>query len=255
VELEHRFELPVGVDQAFATLVDIAQVGPCFPGASVTTVRGEEFEGSVKLKVGPMRLHYRGTGRVRDVDAAAHTATIEATGSAGGPTNAAMLVQATASALAPNRTAVDLVTTLSLTGRQADFGRGVMVEVGNRLLSQFADCVAKQLTGKEAGGAQLVEVVDPDEVAAEVVADEQASLRHADPGGHADEHGGAPGDRPVASLAAPVGARPALDDTPTAATRVLQKVIPILSALVGAFLISRLFRRGRKDEDSSTPTG
>ena len=62
-----------------------------------------------------------------------------------------MMVTATATALAPNRTAVDLVTTLSLTGRPAQFGRGVMVDVGNKLIGQFADCVSNKLAGQTAG--------------------------------------------------------------------------------------------------------
>ena len=88
----------------------------------------------------------RGEGQV------AHRAKIEATGNAGGSTStAAMLVTATATALAPNRTAVDLVTTLSLTGRPAQFGRGVMVDVGNKLIGQFADCVSNKLGRPHAG--------------------------------------------------------------------------------------------------------
>ena len=85
-----------------------------------------------------------------------------------------MMVTATATALAPNRTAVELVTTLSLTGRPAQFGRGVMVDVGNKLIGQFADCVSNKLGGHAAGGAELIDVVNPDEVAAEVVGSERA---------------------------------------------------------------------------------
>ncbi len=83
-----------------------------------------------------------------------------------------MLVDASASAVAPNRTAVVLVTTLSITGRSANFGRQAMIDVGNELIGKFADCLSGKLAGRTAGGATLLGVVNPDEVAAEVAADE-----------------------------------------------------------------------------------
>ena len=132
--------------QAWTSLLDMEQVGPCFPGAILDHVEGDEFSGSVKIKLGPIRMTYKGPARIVEKDPVAHRAKIEATGNAGGSTStAAMLVTATATALAPNRTAVDLVTTLSLTGRPAQFGRGVMVDVGNKLIGQFADCVSNKL--------------------------------------------------------------------------------------------------------------
>ena len=171
MELEHRFEVPVGVETAWTSLLDMEQVGPCFPGAILDHVDGDEFSGSVKIKLGPIRMTYKGSARIVEKDPVAHRAKIEATGNAGGSTStAAMMVTATATALAPNRTAVDLVTTLSLTGRPAQFGRGVMVDVGNKLIGQFADCVSNKLGGHTLGGAELIDVVNPDEVAADYVA-------------------------------------------------------------------------------------
>ena len=177
MELEHRFEVPVGIDKAWTALLDMEQVGPCFPGAILDHVDGDEFSGSVKIKLGPIRMTYKGTAKIVEKDEVAHRARIEATGNAGGSTStAAMMVTATATALAPNRTAVDLVTTLSLTGRPAQFGRGVMVDVGNKLIGQFADCVSNKLGRSDsAGGAELVDVVNPDEVAAEYVAPRRRS--------------------------------------------------------------------------------
>ena len=169
MELEHRFELPVGVDKAFASLLDLELVGPCFPGASVDSIDGDEFSGSVKVKIGPIPLNYRGTARFVEKDFANHTAVIEANGSAprSGST-ATMLVHASATAAAPNRTSVVLVTTLAITGRAANFGRQAMIDVGNELIGKFADCVSNKLAGRTMGGATLLGVVNPDEVAAEV---------------------------------------------------------------------------------------
>jgi carbon monoxide dehydrogenase subunit G len=232
VELEHRFEVPVGVEKAWVTLLDIEQVGPCFPGAILDHVEADEFSGSVKIKLGPVRMTYHGTARIVEKDEKAHRARIEATGNAGGATStAAMMVTATATALAPNRTAVDLVTTLSLTGRPAQFGRGVMVDVGNQLIGQFADCVSNKLAGHSLGGAKLIDVTNPDEVAADYVAT-AAPVSAAG--------AGSDGKR-----AAPVE----LNLLSEAATPILKRVVPIVAGAVAVFLLTRLLRRHPKEDD------
>ena len=229
MELEHRFEVPVGVEKAWTALLDMEQVGPCFPGAILDHVDGDEFSGSVKIKLGPIRMTYKGSAKIVEKDPVAHKARIEATGNAGGSTStAAMMVTATATALAPNRTAVDLVTTLSLTGRPAQFGRGVMVDVGNKLIGQFADCVSNKLSGRSAGGAELIDVVNPDEVAAEYVAP-------------------APVTAAVATGPAGQAAPAELNLLSATATPILKRVVPILAGIVALFLVSKLFRRHPKD--------
>jgi len=234
VELEHRFEVPVGVEKAWVTLLDIEQVGPCFPGAILDHVEPDEFSGSVKIKLGPVRMTYHGTARIVEKDEKAHRARIEATGNAGGATStAAMLVTATATALAPNRTAIDLVTTLSLTGRPAQFGRGVMVDVGNQLIGQFADCVSNKLAGHTTGGAKLIDVTNPDEVAADYVATEPAAVAGSAATGGAGKR------------AAPVE----LNLLSEAATPILKRVVPIVASAVALFLLTRLLRRHPKEDD------
>ena len=232
MELEHRFEVPVGVEKAWVTLLDMEQVGPCFPGAILEHVDGDEFSGSVKIKLGPIRMTYKGHARIVEKDEAAHRAKIEATGNAGGSTStAAMLVTATATALAPNRTQVDLVTTLSLTGRPAQFGRGVMVDVGNKLIGQFADCVSNKRAGHDAGGAELVDVTNPDEVAADYVAPAAPA-----PVGAAGVQGGAS-----------QGAGE-LDLWSATATPILKRVVPIVAGIIVLFLVRTLFKRHPKQQ-------
>jgi uncharacterized protein len=235
VELEHRFEVPVGVEKAWTTLLDMEQVGPCFPGAILDHVEGDDFSGSVKIKLGPIRMTYKGHATIVEKDPVLHRAKIEATGNAGGSTStAAMLVTATATALAPNRTAIELVTTLSLTGRPAQFGRGVMVDVGNKLIGQFADCVSNKLAGQAAGGAKLVDVVNPDEVAAEVVSSERAVAA-----------GG-----PPLQAAAPSSQTPRANEVnimSTAGVPVLKRVLPIVLGVVGLVLLVKFLKRGKRE--------
>ncbi len=235
MELEHRFEVPVGVEKAWTTLLDMEQVGPCFPGAILEHVDGDEFSGSVKLKLGPIRMVYKGAAKIVEKDPVLHRAKIEATGNAGGSTStAAMLVTATATALAPNRTAVDLVTTLSLTGRPAQFGRGVMVDVGNKLIGQFADCVSTKLAGRTAGGAELIEVTNPDEVAADVLAGEQRATTTL----VGTPYAAGPGQQ-----YAPAKSTEPVNLLQTAGAPVLKRVLPIILGVIALVLLRKLLRR------------
>jgi carbon monoxide dehydrogenase subunit G len=145
VELQHSFSVPVRVDQAWAVLVDIEQVAPCMPGAALDTVDGDEFTGSVKVRLGPIGLTYKGKARFVEKDEIAHRAVIDAQGKdARGNGTASATVTAT---LHPqdDGTRVEVNTDLAITGKPAQFGRGVMADVGNKLIGQFADCLAGKL--------------------------------------------------------------------------------------------------------------
>lgn len=178
MELEHRFDLPVGIEQAWATLTDVNVVAACFPGAHLDKVEGDTFSGSLKFKAGPVRLSYKGTARFVEKDARAHTATLEATGTEGPGSGGTVMATLKAVPLSPSSTQVDVVTTLSLTGRPAQFGRPLMVEVGNRHIGQFADAVSTKLVGRGTGGAELLDVENPDAIAA----DRERALQAADAG-------------------------------------------------------------------------
>jgi uncharacterized protein len=248
VELEHRFEVPVGIETAWETLLDMNKVGPCFPGATLDTVDGDNFTGSVKIKLGPIQLVYKGKAKIVEKDAAAHRAKIEATGNAArSASTAAMLVTATATALSPSRTAVDLVTTLSITGRPAQFGRGVMVEVGNKLIGQFADSVSQQLVGRAAGGAELVDVTIPEEIAAEATGQEPDAeiAKAAAIGTVAREPIGA------RRVAAPTREAAPINLIESAGAPVLKRLIPLVVGIVGLFLLRKLL--SKKKNSSPTP--
>jgi carbon monoxide dehydrogenase subunit G len=142
----------VDVDRAWAVLVDIEQVAPCMPGAALDTVDGDEFTGSVKVRLGPIGITYKGKARFVEKDQVAHRAVIDAQGKdARGNGTASATVTAT---LHPqdDGTRVEVNTDLAITGKPAQFGRGVMVDVGNKLIGQFADCLAGKLA-KPAGPA------------------------------------------------------------------------------------------------------
>jgi carbon monoxide dehydrogenase subunit G len=147
VELTHRFTVPAPVEETWATFNDIEGVAGCFPGATVTSVEGDTFQGSCKVKLGPIALVYNGSGTFLDKDESNHSMKIEAKGKdKRGNGTAGANVSATMTANGDS-TDVVVVTDLAITGKPAQFGRGVMQDVSDKLLGQFVACVEKKLGG------------------------------------------------------------------------------------------------------------
>jgi uncharacterized protein len=163
MRLEHEFAVPVPVDEAWRVLLDIERVAPCLPGATVERVEGDTVSGSVKVKVGPVTVTYRGTAKFEEKDEAGHRVVLAG---AGKETRGAGTARATVTGTLTERhdggdpgTRVSVVTDLTVTGRPAQFGRGVLAEVGGKLIGQFAACLSERLAADErtadttAGGA------------------------------------------------------------------------------------------------------
>jgi carbon monoxide dehydrogenase subunit G len=153
VQLENSFTVPVPIDEAWRVLLDIERIAPCMPGAALDSVTGDDFTGRVKVKLGPINLTYQGKASFIEKDEAAHKAVIDGRGKdQRGNGTAAALITAQLKAEG-DTTRVDVLTDLNITGRPAQFGRGVMTDVGNKLLGQFADKLAAQLGAGDAGAA------------------------------------------------------------------------------------------------------
>ena len=145
IELEHSFAVPVPPEQAWDVLLDVQRVAPCMPGATVDSVDGDEVTGTIKVRVGPIALTYIGQARFTERDDAARSVKIEG---AGKETKGAGTATATVLArLAEENghTRVSVHTTLNVTGRPAQFGRGVMADVSSRIIDKFAANLALQL--------------------------------------------------------------------------------------------------------------
>lgn len=145
MQLTHSFTVPVPVDEAWAVLRDIERIGPCMPGATIESVDGEDFTGSVKVKVGPIQMAYRGRASFVDVDEVSHRAAIDASGKETRGSGTARAHVTAELHTVDDQTMVTLVTDLAVTGRPAQFGRGVMADVGGKLIDQFAVCLSSQL--------------------------------------------------------------------------------------------------------------
>jgi carbon monoxide dehydrogenase subunit G len=150
MELEHSFSVPVPEERAWDVLLDVERVAPCMPGATLTSVDGDAIHGSIKVKVGPITMTYQGTARFTERDPAAHVITLEASGKeTRGAGTASAKVRSMLEA-AGDQTHVVVHTSLNVTGKPAQFGRGVMAEVGGKLIGIFADNLAAMLSAEPA---------------------------------------------------------------------------------------------------------
>jgi carbon monoxide dehydrogenase subunit G len=174
VELHHEFTVPVPVEDAWQTLLDIERIAPCMPGATVEEYDGKTVTGSVKVKVGPITVTYRGTAVFEEQDETAYRMVLTADGKeTRGQGTARATVTGTLESKDGQGTVVSVRTDLTVTGRPAQFGRGVLAEVGDKLVGRFADCLARRLD--EQGAAARAEPA-PSAVAGPAVPAESIDL-------------------------------------------------------------------------------
>ena len=146
MKLENNFTIDVPIDTAWEALNNPETVAPCFPGAILTSYEGDSFAGTVKVKLGPIAMTYKGKGTYVSRDDAAHEVVIEANGrDSRGNGTANATVTASMVAEAADRTAVSMITDMTITGKPAQFGRGVISDVADKIIGQFAACVARKL--------------------------------------------------------------------------------------------------------------
>ena len=151
MKLENNFTIHVPIDTAWEALNNPETVAPCFPGATLTSYEGDSFAGTVKVKLGPIAMTYKGKGTYVSRDDAAHEVVIEANGrDSRGNGTANATVTASLAADGADRTAVSMVTDMTITGKPAQFGRGVIADVADKIIRQFAACVASKLAPEAA---------------------------------------------------------------------------------------------------------
>ena len=150
MELEHSFTVPVTMDRAWDVLLDVERVAPCMPGATLDSVDGDEIKGRIKVKLGPITMTYAGTAQFIERDSSAGVVTLQASGKetrGAGTASATVRSQLHAEG---SQTRVTVHTSLNVTGRPAQFGRGVMADVSGKLIGIFADNLAAMLTADSA---------------------------------------------------------------------------------------------------------
>ncbi len=169
MKIEDSFRVEVPVEEAWKVLLDLERIAPCLPGAQLTEVEGDEYRGTVKIKVGPITAQYKGVAKIEEADEANRKVVLQAEGrDTRGQGNASATVVATLVADGDAATTVNIDTDLNITGKVAQFGRGVMADVSSKLLGQFADNLKKDvLSGTPTSGAAADEApTDPGTVPA-----------------------------------------------------------------------------------------
>lgn len=156
MELTNEFHVNVPVERAWAVLTDVELIAPCLPGAALEEVEGDEYRGGVKIKVGPITAQYKGKATFLEKDEANRKAVLRAEGrDTKGQGNANATITATLVSVGGG-TDVKVVTDLTITGRVAQFGRGVLADVSAKLLNQFVDCLEHNvLTQPETAAAEI----------------------------------------------------------------------------------------------------
>lgn len=230
MELEHEFSVPAPIDVVWKALTDPARVAPCMPGATLTEVDGKSFAGNVKVKLGPISLLYKGTGEFIEIDEAAHKAVIKASGKdSKGNGTAAATISVTLTADGAN-TVAQSVTDLNVTGRPAQFGRGLIKDVSDKLLGQFVDSLSSRLAEDSGPAAK------PDAT--------EAATTTGSTAGPAAGAAGAPSANPYYYDDEPA-AEP-IDLLGTAGGPLVQRLIPIAAVAGVALLIFVVVRRRRR---------
>jgi carbon monoxide dehydrogenase subunit G len=153
MKLENEFTVPASVSAAWDVLLDVQRVAPCLPGAALEGGDGDEYEGTMTIKIGPITTRYKGTVKIEEADEAAHRAVMRAQArDSRGQGTAAATITSTMQEV-EGGTRVHVETDMRVTGPAAQFGRGVMQDVSAKLMGRFADCLAAEIAGSGATAA------------------------------------------------------------------------------------------------------
>ena len=182
MQLENEFSVPAPVSEVWKTLLDVERIAPCMPGATVERVDGDEVAGRVRVKVGPVTASYAGTARFVTKDEAAHRFVLEGSGRETRGTGTASATVEVSMSEQDADTRVRVVTSLEVTGKQAQFGRGVMADIAAKLTDQFAACLAERVRGPAPAAepsaspqAAAPQAVSPQSVSAQAAAPQDAA--------------------------------------------------------------------------------
>jgi carbon monoxide dehydrogenase subunit G len=240
MEINDSFRVSTPIDATWKVMLDIEGIAPCLPGAQLREIDGDEFRGVVKVKVGPITAQYKGTAKLAEVDEVNRRIVIDASGrDTRGQGNAKATIVVTMVAEGGG-TKVDVATDLAITGKVAQFGRGVLADVSSKLMGQFVENVERDVLSTAGGG----------DTSHEGGAYEQA-LASAVTAPAPSPSATATGTAPVGTGSASTGPRKIdskevapVDLFEVAGAPVTKRLIPIgISALV-LFVLWRLIRRG-----------
>ncbi len=227
MELINTFEVSVPIETAWKVLTDVERIAPCLPGAQLQEIEGEEYRGIVKVKVGPIQAQYKGKATFLERDDVNFKAVLDAAGrDTRGQGNASAIITAQLEA-AGESTLVTVTTDLTVTGKVAQFGRGVLADVSAKILTQFVDNLEQTVLVDDSITAPVTEAPAAAPVASDVPAaasaEEAPTIRKI--------------DQPEPE---------AINLLEQAGSPVLKRAVPVLGVAVGALIVYGLIRRRRK---------
>jgi carbon monoxide dehydrogenase subunit G len=239
MELINDFTVHAPIDEAYTTLTDLERLAPCLPGAQLTEVEGDVYRGLVKVKVGPITASFKGQASFMERDAEKHRAVLKADGrDTTGKGNASALITAQLEVVDPEITKVTVTTDLTISGRVAQFGRGALADVSEKLLKQFVNNLETTVLHHSGGGAAADADATPaaDRTTASPAAAAPTVTTAVDAPGTAGEQ--PPTVRTIDSE--PVAPIDLLD---TAGAPLAKRLLPVIGGLLLVVLAWRVLRR------------
>ncbi len=267
MKLENRFTVPVPRNEAWQVLLDVERIAPCMPGAKVLSREGDSFTGQVKVKLGPINLTYGGKARFVELDEAGGIAVIDASGKETRGTGTAKATITCRLIEQGDSTDIEVDTDLAITGKPAQFGRGVLADVSAKLVDQFAACLSEEIqegtasggsTGETdpANGLTAVSAAAPAPAASgpaatsavDIVAEEASAAPPAEVPADGATDSAASASAPATAPAAAEARRPrqqadAIDLLDTAGASVLKRVAPLAAGVLLLVLVVRRLLR------------
>jgi carbon monoxide dehydrogenase subunit G len=241
-QLVNEFTVNRPIDEAWAVITDVERIAPCLPGAQLQEIEGDVYRGVVKVKLGSITPQFKGQASFDERDDTAHRAVLKAEGrDTGGRGNASAEITAQAESLSPTSTRVVVSTDLHITGKVAQFGRGIIGDVSKKLMQQFADNLNTMLD------TEPVEASDTTPSAGNGAAG-TAAAPNGDETGNAADAGG-DGAAPSAATAAPQvrkiegPATEPVDLAGVAGPAVLKRLLPLVAGLLLLLVVLRRRRR------------
>jgi carbon monoxide dehydrogenase subunit G len=230
-KLLNEFTVNRSIDHAWAVLTDVERIAPCMPGAQLQEVEGDVYRGVVKVKLGPISTAFKGQAHFVEKDDEQHRAVLKGEGrDTGGKGNADALITAQLEAVGPHATKCVVSTDLHISGKVAQFGRGVMGDVSAKLMTQFANNLNSMLDAEEDTPAEAEALVEE-------------AVHHAEEvKAHAEEAAPAPATAPtVRKIDGPASEPIELSDV--AGSALLKRLLPAIGGLVVLLLVLRRLRK------------
>ena len=182
MELVNEFVVNKPVDETWPILTDLERIAPCMPGAQLTEIEGDLYRGFVKIKVGPIGAQFKGQAQFAERDDEHHRAVLKADGrDTKGNGNASALITAQLEAVSDTTTKVKVTTDLNITGKVAQFGRGVLPDISHKLITQFADNLNAMIDAPAAAPTPTADVPAEQPSASDTVAAKTAAPETAAP--------------------------------------------------------------------------